>query len=232
MEGTMPWSLLLPLALWSRFRRGGRTRSTGIEDYCLFLLAVVVVTFTFLPTSSDESFALVLPWMMIPCAGVAWRWLLWVGRGISEGAAAEDRRFWGTMLGRLPGKVFIISALLLVIGYATAILVVPLAQSDRDSPRAAVANVQRYVGASSPLILFDITDARLLYYLGDDMIFLSSGGDGTDRLGELLAEHPRAVLLLETGDRDEVRPVLSDPERLGRIRFRGDRLILVDPGSA
>ncbi|MBX3729822.1 MAG: methyltransferase domain-containing protein [Candidatus Sumerlaeia bacterium] len=234
-EATLPWGLLLPAVLWSRFSKGGRQRHGAFEDYSLAVVLLMLVVGVFCPREGDEDLVVALPWALLPCATLGWRWLLWVDREEGQ-ATVPERRFWGTMLGRRGGRVFLGIAGMLIAFYGAAMIIVPAVQRDEDSPRAAVERLlRRAAGAAhddAPLVFHDLEDPRLTYYAAPHAILVREKGAGQTELRAVLARHPHAVLAVPADDKHEMGDLLAGRHLLGTVPFRGHRILVYDAPSA
>jgi hypothetical protein len=233
-EATLPWGVLLPVVLWSRFSGGGRRRHGAFEDYSLAMVMAVLAVGTVCPREGDENLVVALPWALLPCAALGWRWLLWVDRDEGQ-AGVPERRFWGTLLGRRGGRLFLGAAAALIAFYGAAMVVLPAVQQDEDSPRAAVQRLLRRAASAghdeAPLVVYDIEDPRLMYYAAPHAILVREKGAGQPELRAVLARHPQAVLAIPADDTAELADLLAGRRQLGSVPFRGHRILVFDAPS-
>lgn len=230
----LPWTLLIPLVLWEllRYRPEERIPWSREERFALSAFCFGLLFFVLMMNSADWRLVPLMPWGAIILAGAVWR-QLYRSAAVEletpdETPAPKGRDFGGRLLGRRFGRtvlgVFIVLVLVMVLYGAVA---APLLD-ERRSIRPLAAAIDEAVGNGERLVLFDVHDERLLYYLGENYEILDDSPADIARLDELLRSHPKVAIVLRASAAPHLTRLQDTPLYLeASVVYRRTRFYLL-----
>jgi 4-amino-4-deoxy-L-arabinose transferase-like glycosyltransferase/uncharacterized protein YjiK len=204
----LPWTIFMPFAIaffCRRCRPGGgvpidsETRAGSLHDFSMCAVAVVFVFFSLSTSKRDYYLLPLMPWAALLLGDYLWRRLSALTR-VDPARACSDRRFgdllWGGRLGR---GIAILAGTMLFAMVAYGTMATPIMEK-RKTARPLADAVDRAVDADDRLVIVDVQDPRVMYYLNEPFSLAGDNAVALDELKKSLQSRDDVDLLVMADD--------------------------------
>jgi 4-amino-4-deoxy-L-arabinose transferase-like glycosyltransferase len=196
---TLPWSLLLPFAIW-QLARTWRGLSDSERHPLAFSLVVIVGSVAFLSLSSSKREYYLLPtfpWLAYLLAATALRSIGAAAAGAQPPPDCSEREFIGHLKSARLGQAILAVFILMTAAMTVVTAAVNPFLGERKSFRAVAEAVNESEASNEPLVVVNDDTLRILFYVERPFEYIDNTPAGLAALRALLARHPRLDLFIE-----------------------------------